>query len=204
MRQNDNSSNRDKARPADRATTLAERLQSLHHANIRQGLEVLGKFASEEMQDAQAEELAATLRVVWRDKDVFDAIMIDYLHLLNMVKAFLIRQGGNSLAVAQLNRIENGLDVSTFHGEHGTSAVVDVPPVRRWLMDKAVIAAAILLALFAWNVISGHCEPWRLLFAIVLVAGICGAAFRAGQRLQTSVSIGRVAAGTTAEGKPGR
>jgi hypothetical protein len=201
MRQDNHSSNRDnQARPADRANTLAGRLSAVHHADLVKGATILAEFAGSNMQDpafskghetnSEAEELAYTVLAVLRsDPKEFDGILPEYMRLLGLVRAFLIGQGGNALAIAQLDRIETAL-ASTFHGEHGTTAAVDVPRVRRWLMDKAVIAAAILLALFVWNATSGHCETWRLLAAIALVAGVCPLMLRIGAKhasLQTPV-----------------
>jgi hypothetical protein len=192
MRQNEQSKRGNQARPSDRAT-LAGRLSEVHPANIRQGLQILEEFADAQMRDAaftaghggthsEAEELAVTLQVVLRDRDAFDSILIDYIRLLSMVRTFLTRQGGNELAINQINRIEKALAVE--------DAAADPAPILRaghWLKSKAVIVAALSLALLIWDISSDDLLLWQIIAALGLVGCIGGAAFRIGQRLQTPV-----------------
>lgn len=198
---NNSSTKGNQARPADRAT-LAGRLASIHSADVLQGASILAGFASEAMQDAtftaghgthsQAEELACTIVAILRDSPKeFSNILPDYLQLLAIVRAFIVRQDAHNAAIAQFDRITSCLAMNDI-GVIQNAAPVR-PGLRQWrqiMRDKAVIAAAVLMAVFFWAVTSAHCATWHILAAIALVLGICGAAFRAGQHgLQTPVQI---------------
>jgi hypothetical protein len=215
----ENSSNQgNQARPSDHANTLAQQLQSIHPADLFQGAHILAEFAGEAMRDAsftagyggtfsETEELAATIIVVLRDSPKeFSSLLPDYVRLLGMVRAFCVRQGGNELAIAQLNRITKALAVDA------DVAVIaaDPAPARRaahWLKGKAVIVAAIALAFLVWDISSDDLLLWQIVAALGLVAVICGAAFRIGQRsrmLQTPVITSPVVAGKVPGGMAGR
>lgn len=200
MRQDNNSSIKgNQARPSDRAATLAGRLASVHPADVLQGSTILAEFAGSNMQDpaytaghggthSQTEELAATVIAVLRSSPrEFSGLLPDYVRLLGMVRAFLIRQDGNALAIAQLDRIAKALAVED-------AAVIAAAPARPGLRqivhDKAVIAAAVCLALLLFDLTSDHFPIWQLLAAIALLAGVCPLMFRIGAKhgsLQTPV-----------------
>jgi hypothetical protein len=209
MRQNNDPSNKGKnAQPLNRALTLAGQLSGVHHVDVQQTLQILTEFARAEMRDAsfasptggthsEAEELGATLIMVRNEVDAesFTAFLHDYVRLLGMVRTFLTRQGGNTLAIAEIDRITKGLAVEE-------AVITDPAPVRRagiqpWLKSKAVIVAAIALALHVWDISSDGLMLWQIIAAIGLVGCIGGAAFRIGQRLQTPVTTSPVAADTT-------
>jgi hypothetical protein len=201
MRQDNHSSNKgNQARPLDRAQTLAGQLARVHHADLRTTLEILTEFTGTHMQDASfvsptgdthsaAEELALTLLMVWRDRDVFHEVLRDYGHLLNMVRAFLVRQGGNTLATCQIDRIVKALAVDA-----DAAVIADPAParpnLRQLIRDKAIIAAAVCIALLLWDLTADHFPIWQLLCAIALIASVCPLMFRIGAKhgsIQTPV-----------------
>jgi len=199
MTKENNSNRENQARPADRAQTLAEQLQSIHPADLFQGAHILAEFAGEAMRDtsftaghggtfSEEEELAITIKVVLRDSPKeFSSLLPDYARLLGMVRTFLVRQGGNTLAISQIDRIVKALAVDD------AAAVVAAPApagLQPWLKDKAVIAAAVCLSLLLFDLTSDHFPIYQLLAAIALIAGVCPLMFRIGAKhgsIQTPV-----------------
>jgi hypothetical protein len=103
-----------------------------------------------------------------------------------------------SAVCAQLDRIAASLA--------GHNAAVITLPSRQLIRDKVVIAAAIALGLLVWDITSDDLMLWQIISALGLVAVICGATFRIGQRsqIQTSGTTSRVVVGKGPERTLGR
>jgi hypothetical protein len=135
-------------------------------------------FAEGAAGDA-AEQSAAAL--VCRELDRIELNLGTYPHgeapSLNPVESYLMELSPAVMARI-LTRQSEG-----YKPERMTAA--EVMPVRRafrWFQDKAVIAAAVCLALLLWDLTSDHFPIWQLLGAIALLSGVCPLMYRIGAK----------------------
>jgi hypothetical protein len=120
------------------------------------------------------------------------ASFLDFLddvgRLLELARTYFASIEG-SIVCEQLERIAANLNLQSA----SAAVIADPAPVRRtvrWFQDKAIIAAAVCLALLVTDLCSDHFPIWQLLAAIALISGVCPLMYRIGAKhgsLQTPV-----------------